>query len=63
MAIYEFVCEKCKKDFESLIFNEQEEKDLKCKNCGSKKIKKVLSTFSFEINGFNAGNGYSKKKD
>jgi len=62
MPIHEFVCKKCKHEMEKLVFNEREEKALRCEKCGAK-VKKQLSTFSFEVNGFNDSNGYSKKKE
>ncbi len=43
MPLYEYRCEKCRKKFEVLIFNISEK--VKCKYCGSKSIKKLLSTF------------------
>jgi predicted nucleic acid-binding Zn ribbon protein len=47
---------------EKLIFNDKEEAALVCEKCGDKKLKKVMSTFGFEVHGFNAANSYSKKK-
>ncbi|HON06943.1 MAG TPA: zinc ribbon domain-containing protein [Verrucomicrobiota bacterium] len=45
MPIYEFYCEKCKKESELLVRT----KDLKgttCPHCGSKRLTKKFSTFS-----------------
>lgn len=44
MPVYEYECRKCKKDFDVLIFNLSEK--VQCKFCGSKKVKKMLSSFS-----------------
>ncbi len=44
MPIYEFVCNKCKKQFESLV-SIGKEKSVFCALCGSKDIQKVFSSF------------------
>lgn len=65
MPLFEYVCsnKKCKtKRFEQLVFGDEEDKKIRCPECG-RKVRKLLSTFSYEMNGFNAGNGYSKKGD
>lgn len=46
MPIYEFVCKKCGKEFEStLSFSEREKKKVKCPSCGSTRVSQLLSTF------------------
>jgi putative FmdB family regulatory protein len=62
MPIHEFVCKKCKVTTEALVFNKDEETEIRCKKCKGK-VRKILSTFSYEMNGFNEGNGYAKKKE
>ena len=42
MPIYEFECEKCHHTFEKLIFP-SEDKNPKCPECHSKKVKKLMS--------------------
>jgi putative FmdB family regulatory protein len=45
MPIYEFECKKCGKGFEILMgFNEKA--NPRCPECGSKKTKRLLSSFS-----------------
>ncbi|NCC52469.1 MAG: zinc ribbon domain-containing protein [Spartobacteria bacterium] len=48
MPLYEYQCEKCEETFEFLAKN-SEEKPGKCPNCGSKKTRKLLSTFSASV--------------
>ncbi len=43
MPLYEYKCKKCNKEFEVLIFNLSEK--VKCQHCGSKSVKRLLSTF------------------
>ncbi len=40
MPIYEYKCQKCGYEFEELVF---EEREIKCPNCGSKFLKKLIS--------------------
>ncbi len=47
MPVYEYECGKCKKSFEVLVFNLSEK--VQCKFCGSKKIKKLLSSFGISM--------------
>ncbi|MFP4081405.1 MAG: FmdB family zinc ribbon protein [Candidatus Aminicenantes bacterium] len=44
MPIYEFVCKKCGKHFESLV-SVGREKEVSCEACGSKNIEKLISSF------------------
>ena len=46
MPIYTYICEDCGEKFDLLVGVNQEKTELVCKKCGSKKIKKVLSSFS-----------------
>ena len=46
MPLYSYVCEKCGEKFDLLVGVTREAPELKCKKCGSKKIKKTFSTFS-----------------
>ncbi len=46
MPIYEFVCKKCKKEFErALSFAEREKKNIKCPKCKSAQVSQFFSTF------------------
>lgn len=66
MPIYEYKCSNCGNCFELLVFNSEDEKNITCKKCGSKKIKKVISSFSCisqggtsGISGCSSSNGFS----
>ena len=41
MILFEFICENCKKEFEELVKSGDDR--VKCPNCGSLKVKKLLS--------------------
>ena len=55
MPIYEYSCNNCGNCFEQLVFNSEDEKNITCGNCGSKKIKKVISSFSCKSQGGKSG--------
>lgn len=44
MPIYEFICKKCGKHFETLV-SIGKENTVTCEACGSKNIQKLLSSF------------------
>ncbi|MBU0961911.1 MAG: zinc ribbon domain-containing protein [Proteobacteria bacterium] len=46
MPIYEFHCEDCGKNFESLVLIASAVNDLTCKHCNSSNIKKMISATS-----------------
>ncbi len=46
MPIFEYTCEKCGKEFEMLVFREEE---AECPVCGAKKPKKKMSSFGFSV--------------
>ena len=48
MPIYEYQCRSCGKIFAKLILNPQEEKELECEYCGSKRQKRLISQFSYQ---------------
>ncbi|OGF45179.1 MAG: hypothetical protein A2452_12565 [Candidatus Firestonebacteria bacterium RIFOXYC2_FULL_39_67] len=50
MPLYEFACEKCKKEFEELLYNYDSSKVI-CPGCGSKKIARKLSAFGVKSGG------------
>ncbi|MCX7872810.1 MAG: zinc ribbon domain-containing protein, partial [Verrucomicrobiae bacterium] len=56
MPLYEFYCEKCKKESEILV-RSNDWKGTKCPHCGSTKLKKQFSTFVSK--GTNGGNSKS----
>jgi putative FmdB family regulatory protein len=49
MPIYEFVCRKCKADFEELVMSQAEK--VACPKCGSKRVERAMSTFSYASGG------------
>ncbi|MFB0532959.1 MAG: zinc ribbon domain-containing protein [Desulfatiglandales bacterium] len=57
MPIFEYHCMECGKDFEVLVFGEQE---VACPECKGKKINKLLSVFSHKSDGeFSSSKGSS----
>ena len=46
MPIYTYVCKDCGEKFDLLIGVTSEKTELKCKKCNSRKIDKILSSFS-----------------
>ena len=46
MPIYEYICEDCKQKFVILIRNSEEENGAVCSNCGSRKLRKIFSSFA-----------------
>ncbi|MDD3554341.1 MAG: zinc ribbon domain-containing protein [Deltaproteobacteria bacterium] len=46
MPIYEFICEKCKTIFETLVLSSQQKKDVTCPQCKTDQVKKMPSGFS-----------------
>ena len=57
MPIYEFDCPSCGEPFEELVRNSEAVKDVVCPTCGSRKVKKKLSTFASKVSG--GGASYS----
>ncbi len=43
MPIYEFVCEDCGHEFETLVRNREEVKEVRCANCNSPRVKRLMS--------------------
>jgi len=48
MPIYSYLCSGCDEKFDKLVGVTSEATELKCPKCGSKKIKKALTTFSVQ---------------
>lgn len=48
MPIYEYHCEKCGKDFEYLVFGQDQPR---CPDCESRKVCKLMSTCGFVSKG------------
>lgn len=51
MPIFEFDCQACHEPFDELVRNSEAIKEVICPKCGSKKVKKKLSTFASSIKG------------
>ena len=49
MPIYEFICPRCKHEFEELVFKQDEE--VLCPECSCKKVERALSVFSYSSGG------------
>jgi putative FmdB family regulatory protein len=46
MPVYEYKCNHCNKEFSQLFLNSKEIANARCKFCSSKKLTKLLSSFS-----------------
>ncbi|MGB9600347.1 MAG: FmdB family zinc ribbon protein [Myxococcota bacterium] len=46
MPIYEYKCEECNRIFEYLVRNLHDTENIKCEYCGSRKFKRVMSSYS-----------------
>lgn len=57
MPIYEYRCDKCGEGFSVLRSVAAADKDTTCTECGSKRVKKVMSAFSCSLpsEGFGGG--------
>jgi putative FmdB family regulatory protein len=53
MPIYEFICNKCGEEFETIL-SSTDITDVNCQACKSPDIKKVLSSGSFKVGGSSA---------
>lgn len=51
MPIFEFECSACHDQFDELVRNAEAVKDVVCPSCGSRKVKKKLSTFAAKVSG------------
>jgi len=56
MPIHEFICEKCRHEFEYLILSVNEP-DPKCPQCKSKKLQKLISAGCVRPRGIPTGSG------
>ena len=46
MPTYEFMCQKCEKQFSvNISISDYEKKKYKCPECGSKKVKQLITGF------------------
>lgn len=59
MPLFEFKCENCENTFEELLSDKSEQ--VRCPNCNSKNVKRMMSTFGTNLSGKTnaAGSGAS----
>jgi len=55
MPLYEFECTQCHEPFEELVRASQTISEVTCPNCGSRKVKKKLSTFAAKVTASGGG--------
>jgi len=55
MPIYEFQCLECNKNFEMLMLNKNDEIEMKCSQCNSFNIQRVVSRTNFVMTGGGSG--------
>jgi putative FmdB family regulatory protein len=56
MPIYEFKCLKCEQYIELLLMNSKEEAELKCPECSSRELERIMSSTSYSM-GIGSGKG------
>lgn len=49
MPIYEYACLLCGKEFQELVLNRGEEKNLACPFCHGKELKKLVSRVAYHV--------------
>ena len=49
MPIYEFACDKCEEQFETLVFRSDDA--VTCPKCGSENVRRVMSVCGFKSGG------------
>jgi len=62
MPLYKFYCKECDYEFDNLVSLPEREKT-RCPKCNSLVKVMVTAPGMINIKGFNAENGYSKKKE
>lgn len=60
MPIYVYKCSHCDEKIVERISNINDDDPI-CEECGDK-MRKIISTSNFVVNGYNYKNGYSKKE-
>jgi putative FmdB family regulatory protein len=46
MPIYEYQCDRCRKEFSYLITQSRDSRKVTCPSCGSRDLKRLVSSFS-----------------
>lgn len=49
MPIYEYQCRCCKKNFQSIVMSQEEEKELSCPKCKSHDLKRLISRVAYHV--------------
>jgi len=62
MPIYEFKCLKCDKFIEILLMNNDDKVELKCPECGSEELERVLSATSYSMGSVSGSNSKVKSR-
>ncbi len=57
MPLYEYICSKCKETFTVLQKVGSSEQDTTCPRCGSREVKKLVSSFACGIGSFSSSGG------
>ena len=47
MPIYEYICRRCKGQFQTLLMRAADENDLACPTCGSQRLKRLISRVAY----------------
>ncbi len=55
MPLYEFQCTECESAFEELVRSSAAVSETKCPKCGSRQVRRKVSTFASKV----SGGGYS----
>ncbi len=49
MPLYEYRCQDCKKDFETIVSSHTKADEVSCTACGSKNVKRTISASNFKL--------------
>jgi len=49
MPIYEYACQDCHREFQSLIMQEADEEALVCPTCGGRKFNRLISRVAYHV--------------
>ncbi len=57
MPIYEFRCLKCNHCLEILVMNKDEQVEMKCSQCGSSELERIMSSTNYAMGSGQAAKG------
>ncbi|MBW1797278.1 MAG: zinc ribbon domain-containing protein [Deltaproteobacteria bacterium] len=49
MPIYEYQCQACERQFQSLVMKNEDDENLLCPECGSPNLKKLISRVAYHV--------------